>query len=370
VALPSLRRDLKVADGIGTRPAAPPPIASAQAYVGVLAEAFRCAVDKGGPPVERDYAVAGHSLRLRFANAALVPRLTPALAHLSTTHRPPTLEVYLFDSASTGVPLPFPSPEVRAVFEAGEVWLYDDGPRHILFDAGFQTLTMLDEERRLGVFWTPDAMRLSYHETSFPLRQLWRWWLRPHRLQLAHAGAVANERGAVLIAGPSGAGKSTCALACLFSPLDYLGDDFVVLDPEPAPQVHSLYCSAKLQPDNLARLPALHASVTNRERLGDEKALFFVDVCFPQKLRRSAPVRAILFPHVVGTGPTTLEPLSPATALRLLAVSTIFLLHGAGGPDLDALARLLRLRPCYRLVLGAEIADIPVAILGFLESAA
>jgi len=73
---------LKDGGGIGSHcaSAVPPPIASAQAYIEVVAGAFRRAVDGARPPVERDYAVAGHHLRLRFANDALVGRVTPALA--------------------------------------------------------------------------------------------------------------------------------------------------------------------------------------------------------------------------------------------------------------------------------------------------
>ena len=56
---------------------------------------------------ERSLAVAGRRIRLRFAGAALLEVLLPALAHLETAPAPePDLEVLLWDSRSTKVGLP------------------------------------------------------------------------------------------------------------------------------------------------------------------------------------------------------------------------------------------------------------------------
>lgn len=339
----------------------------ARAYFDEIAEVVSAARDRAGT-VERCYDVGAGLVRLRFAGDALVPRLTAALEHLAAAGGGAVLTVDLFDSASSGTTLPFPSASVRQAFDAGEVWIYRDDSRRILFEPAFRTLTMLDAERRRAFFWTDDARRLSYHETSFPLRSLWHWWLRRQGMQLAHAAAVANGRGAAVVAGPSGAGKSTTALACLSSPLQYLGDDFVILRNGPDPVVRSLYCSAKLHRNHARRFDLPDGAITNADRADEEKALLFVNRCAPERIRIEAPVAAVLFPQVEPAGTTRVEPLAPGEALRMLAVSTIFLLHDADASDFAHLAAILRARPCFRLVLGSEIARIPVVVGELLES--
>ena len=127
-------------------------------------------------------------------------------------------------------------------------------------------------------------------------------------------------------------------LACLDSPLNYLGDDFILMRANPEPCVFSLYCSAKLHADHWRRFPHLQNMASNASRLESEKALLFIDRTFVEKIRLSSPPRAILLPHVVGTGKTRAYMIPSARALQQLAVSTIFLLHGAGKAEFEALA--------------------------------
>lgn len=347
---------------------AAPTIENAAAYFDTLASTFTRAAEKSGSTVRETVSPAGHAARLHFAGQALAPRILPALAHLTNDKQQPELLIYLFDSVSTQTPFVYPSAEVQSAFQAKEMWLYADATRHILLDPHANTLTMLDREQRRGYFWTEDAERLIYHETSFPLRLLWHWWLQPYGLQLTHAGAVANKNGAVIIAGASGAGKSTVALACLDSSLLYLGDDFILTHADPAPRVHSLYCSAKLHPHHWQRFPHLAQQAKNGERLNVEKVLLFVNESFADKIQLNAPARALLIPRVVGTGSTRIKPVSNASALREMAVSTLFLLFGSGAPEFELLAQFTQQLPCFCIELGDDLTEIPQVIGELLET--
>lgn len=338
-----------------------------RAYFDEAAETFVKGARAAGGRGERTVSPAGHAARLNFAGEGLVPCVMPALAHLETHSNPASLEVFLFDSATTGTPLRFAEPGAQDFSPAEEGWMYAEEGRHILWNPFFKTLTMLDAERGAGYFWTEDANAFSYHEASFPLRSLWQWWLQPKGFQPAHAAAVANERGAAVIVGASGAGKSTVALACLDSPLEYLGDDFVLTRAEPEPRVFSLYCSAKLHPQHWRRFPHLRHTVQNADRLDSEKALLFVNEHFKDKIRLEAQARVMLLPRVVGRGTTRVREISAAKLLRELAVSTIFLLHGSGKREFEALARFAGQLPCYELELGEDLAEIPRVIQEVLE---
>ncbi len=339
---------------------------TARAYVNEIAATFASAARRAGGIRERFLSIATHTARLHFAGDALLPQIMPALAHLETSNSPAPLLLLLFDSATTRTPLQLPTPQEFSAAEEG--WLYADEEYHILWNPFFKTLTLLDAARGEGIFWAEDANAFSYHEASFPLRNLWQWWLKPRGLQLAHAAAVANARGAAVIVGTSGAGKSTVALACLESALNYLGDDFVLLRAEPEPRVFSLYNSAKLHAHHWRRFPHLQNAVSNAARLDSEKALMFLHKHFPAKIQLDAPARAMFLPRVVGTGDTRARKISAARVLRELAVSTIFLLHGAGKNEFDALANFARQLPCYELELGADLGKIPRVIQDVLET--
>ena len=214
----------------------------------------------------------------------------------------------------------------------------------------------------------PDAGSVPYYETGAPLRVIFQWWLGRRRCQLAHAAAVGLGTGAVLLAGKGGSGKSTAALACLLAGLDYLGDDYVLLSDEPEPYVHGLYSTAKLNADNVSRLPALASRVKNADRLGREKALFFMQEHFPQQIRVGMPLRAILLPRVTGERQTRLERTSAAAALAALGTSTVFQLAGAGQEAFEILAGVVAALPCYVLLAGTEIDAIPKVISDLLSS--
>ncbi len=353
------------------------------------------------PGHERTYRVGSHVLRLRFANDRLTARLTPALEHLaspdnamSTTPAPSTslpradtsvpvtastvsatdtsvsaLTVCVWDSASTGVPLPPPPWPLQADATQGDL----RGQSTLRFQADFQftpadagVLSILDREQALGMYWLSDERHLPDYETAAPLRNLLHWGLAKVSYQFVHAGAVGRAEGGVLLIGKGGSGKSTIALACLEAGLFYLADDYCLLNASPAPEALSLYNSAKVRPDGLLRFPQLARRVDARDRVGVEKAIFFLQRHFPERLILRFPLQAILIPRLTGLAGTTLTPASPAEALRALAPSTLFPLTGTGPAAFQRLASLIRPVPCYYLEAGTDVRRIPGIIAALL----
>jgi hypothetical protein len=170
----------------------------------------------------------------------------------------------------------------------------------------------------------------------------------------------------VLLVGRGGSGKSTTAAACLGSALRYAADDYCALRLSPTPFVDSLYSSGKVNAPDVARFPHLEPALSNRDRLGHEKALYFLAGLAPEALSAGFPLRAILLPRVAGGSETRATPVAPAAGLRALAPSTIFQTPGAGEPDFRRLSALVTQVPCFDLALGTELAAIPDVILGVL----
>jgi hypothetical protein len=131
-------------------------------------EAFLEAEQQAGGSVEYDYQIGGHTVRLRFAGEALIPRITRAFAHLAAPLTPtPDLVVCLWDSASTGRRLPLlVSSLVRLV---KITWLKDRGIRGELLEYNSSRirtalhghdnniLSLLDLTQPLAVYWVADA---------------------------------------------------------------------------------------------------------------------------------------------------------------------------------------------------------------------
>ena len=337
-------------------------------------QAFQRAEQAAGGSLDRFYNIGGYTIRLRFAGPALVPRITPALEHLTTKpSSSPMLTVCLWDSASTGTQMP-PPPWTADTYTAhGEVYSFDEGRVHyhddriqMYFYMGDNVL-MIDTKSALAIFWICDARQLPYYESGAPLRTLLHWRLSNQGRQFVHAAAVGTAEGGVLLAGKGGSGKSTSVLACLDSPLVYASDDYCLLATEPAPYVYSLYSSAKLDADNIHRFPHLAFAISNADRLDTEKALLFLHEHCPKKIVTGFPIRALLLPRVTCRSETTLTPASPITGLQALAPSTLFQLPGAGHSAFQIMSKFVKQVPCYHLELGTDLAQIPEVILGLLS---
>jgi hypothetical protein len=333
-------------------------------YFQSVYELFKSSQQVTGP-VERSYRIGGYLIRLSFSGEALLS-LTRALEHLAVEdHSTPDLTICLWDSESTGqrmTPRPW---QERDFLARGVIQGYNTERIYTAFQHGSAAVSVLDKERNLAVFWAPDP-RLPYWEHGSPLRTILHWWLLSQGLQLVHAAAVGNSTGGVLIGGKGGTGKSTTALACLESNLAYVGDDYTLLGLDSGPVVHSLYNSAKLNSDQVQRLPALLPKIANTERLTEEKALLFVKEHYPSKVATRLPVRAILLPRVTGLAETRLKRVSVAMALAALAPSTIFQLPRAGNEAFKFLATFARQLPCFSLEVGTNLSTIPPVIEGLL----
>jgi len=330
---------------------------SAAQYLERLEQAFHAATRRLGV-VERAYDVAGRRVRLRFAGDALVPFLTPALAHLRASGRAaPALTVYVWDG------LPPPGCPWTPDGRFGEARTVVDNWQGVEFVAfpHAEEIDALDRRRGLGFHCRATA---GPH-ASLPLVTILDWWLAERDLHCIHAAAVGLESGGVLLAGRGGSGKSTTALACLRSPLRYVADDYCVLSVAGAPHAHALYSSAKLARSQLDRLaPGAQSEPC------DDKEVVFLAGAFRAKLLAGFPIRAVLAPRITGRARTTVADVSPGEAMRALAPSSLFQLGGARQRRLAAIARLVRTVPCYRLDLGTDLDAIPDVICDLLSRAA
>jgi hypothetical protein len=314
-----------------------------------------------------DYVIAGRRARVEFAGGAMYDRLAGAFAHLlATPSGEADLHVCIWDAASTGVPDP-PMPGVEVEDAGGApIQFFEDGDVRAI--VRWDTLSVYDRAERRAWFWAPDPELMVSWDWASPLRQILHWWLGDIGLVQVHGGAVGLDDGGVLVVGRGGSGKSTTTLTCLGSKLHYAGDDFVGVQVDPEPFVHSLYSSGKLEPVHLERFPELAPWVANDVRGPEDKAVVYAHRQPDSTATTGFPLRAILVPMITGRVDTACRATSPAHALGALAPSTIFQLHPPHPDALRLMGELARSVPCFSLELGTDLKQIPGTIDALLRS--
>jgi hypothetical protein len=352
--------------GIGRSASAPGGYSAATVFFTAVKREFERAGAAGGL-CDRHYRIAGHRIRLRFAGPVLSSLITPAFAHLEVEpDAEPALTICLGDGVSSGIHMP-PDPDAmrREDFQVS-LWRLRDGRSEIISQLSDGNCHILNTLENLAFYWIDDPNSLFPNETCSPLLLIIHWWMSAHGRHLAHAGAVGSGGRGVLLVGKGGAGKSTVALACLDAGMDYLGDDYCLIENGTVPYAHGLYGSGKLNPEDVALFPRLRPALGNPGKLNGGKAVYFFHRHFRRQMAKGFHVRAIFIPRLQGGGKTNLKRTSGADAFLALAPSTVVQLPGNKERLFHHLGSFVKKVPSYFLEMGPDRAGIAGTIAGFL----
>lgn len=331
-------------------------------------QVYKAAEESTGESLRLYYNIAGHKIEICTPNTALHPYFNPSLEHLnSNSNAQPSLTIYAWDSASTGVLMPSP-PWTQTEFNArGEVDGFYDENIFLSFHLESRSLYLLDTARNIALFWMRDANEYPPHLQAVPFRPIFHWWMRENGLLFIHAAAAGMDGKAALIVGKGGSGKSSSALACITAGLQYLGDDHVLIEAKPGPQVYSIYSAARMD-TYLLRILNEKSSDYQNIHLGEEdKAIVFLNQLYPNRLPQVLSLKTVLVPRIIEEKNSSINPISPMNAIKALAPSTIFMLPGAGKHDLELIAKTVAQVPCYSLNIGLNLWDVPEIIHGILS---
>jgi len=206
----------------------------------------------------RHFEIAGRAVQFQFCGNRWSKEMTGALAHLERpgpSHLPDGLTIAMWDGSV--------EPRnhlLRAYLFTLTNWWFDyTGPRGELLDIHSErmaatynpptgTLNVVDLDRGMAFYWKRDASPMPYYESCYPFRTILHSWMRGAQRYFVHGAAVGYAEGGVVISGKSGSGKSTSALACLGSPLKFLGDENCLVNANSSGgfDVHGVYCTAKV----------------------------------------------------------------------------------------------------------------------------
>lgn len=298
----------------------------------------------GGRPVHAE--VVGERTRELMSAFDHLPRVDFATE--------PELRIRFWDQSSTGVEDPTPS---RAMSDGGG-YHYSADERH---------LTQLQPSISLSFRRDPARLVAAVNDTdSFPVRQKAKPFSRPLALWLndsgchfVHAGLVAHQGRGVLLVGAGGAGKSNTALACLDHGLQFLADDYCILDGRIG---HSIYASALLARTDLARYATARTTAVEPVPADDPKTGLFLAATERASLRSSVPISAIGVCRVASGPDTHVVEGGRASALLGLAPDSVLLLSTRRRGSFAALSELVEHTRCFELRLGRRTAGIADAV--------
>jgi len=294
--------------------------------------------------------IAGRTVMLQFANEHLALAFGPTFRHLEAEATGgEDLRIRVWDRSFSALPepmLPLPESNTGSTHFAGVV--------QCIVDQATGRIEAYHPARRCGLLYLPDLSQLDPGYAAAPFRALLHWWAIDHGWLLLHAGCVATDEGAALLVGRGGSGKSTTVLGCISSAFRLLGDDYCLYQPGEPGRVHSLFGSSKIDSRAIALMPSLGSAFAGAPIDPRGKRIIQVRDHFPDSWRIEAPLRAIIIPQIGSGRGCTAERADPADALRALAPSTIFQLAGGRALAFEQMARLVRMLPCWRLVVGPD----------------
>jgi hypothetical protein len=339
------------------------------------------AFDKAYAAAERaelSLSMSGVPTRLRIAGGALGSRVMRPLRHLALDQpKRPRLQIDLWDETETGIACQSCAPD-DSIDMWGE-WKCSPDGRYVIHHRR-TAFEMYDRQEQRIVGWSVGPLHVSHHERGRPLLRVLMQWHRDNGLNLIHGGLVSSDGFGVLFVGKSGAGKSTTSLMCTLDGMDFLSEDFLALgrNTDGSHTGYSIFASAKLHPEHLARFPRLRDIALAPEHGDDDKSLLFLEDVPGVRVANEVRIGAVVAPRV-GDAPTCrASQISRREALLHLAPSTLVLMncYGLGLrrgevvlKNLDDFGKLLDACPCYRLELGRDINSVAPAVRGIIDQA-
>ena len=231
-------------------------------------------------------------IRFHFPNQVLLQYFFPPLSHLLVEEKPADFDIFCF---------------LAPLDVTG--WLAEnrlDSKPHKTFRAGSvrycsqeNGLFWMDETTRTG-FFIGNGMDAFEPYRSKPFSRLVCWFFENQGMLWCHGASVGNENGGVLLPGVGGAGKSTTVGAALLGGLQFLGDDYLLIEPE-SRMVHGMYSSLMLADDSGRLLrPFPNAGSLSPQFLGNkDKWCHYLYPAFQYQLSGRLPLRAILIPQII-----------------------------------------------------------------------
>ena len=250
-----------------------------------------------------------------------------------------------------------------------ECTIYQDQNR-LIADFHEQGLLWIDDEgmKAEGYLIKPEAMhpdiRVSF--VHFTVTEL----LKRKDVYSLHATALEKNGRGVLIPGYSGRGKTTSFISLLRSGYRCLSDDhpFFRVNGKSL-EILPFPLRVDVTEPTITFFPELREASDGVLQQGVYKRFFDVEDLYPGGTGESCEPAILVFPQVIDSAKSHLEPLSKSRALEeILPHGMLVYDPEVARREFQALSKLIQQVDCYRLHFGRDVLDLPRLITPLLET--
>ncbi|MBN1623156.1 MAG: hypothetical protein JXN10_05950 [Clostridia bacterium] len=232
-------------------------------------------------------------------------------------------------------------------------WIYQCEGCNMILSLQYGYLkARFDLKKTSFICFDPD-IGLPADYISHPFFTELHWWAQRRKMLLVHSASVGIDGKGVLISAPSGKGKSTLALACMLKGMDYVSDDYLLLNTEGSATARPIYSTGYLTSDSLELLPVLkqHIIVKNSER-----GKYLIDLTpFESQFVSALPLKAIVFPELCGNSFPSIVPTAPGIAIVQMVSAAANQKRAERNPEfLRTLLNQVKGLPSYKIYLTRD----------------
>ena len=309
--------------------------------------------------LSHDFLFGKFPVRVIYPADSDFKELSNALNHLKSNElEGEILTIFCIDCSVKGFSLPFVPWSERFKVYGKEIPYYRKGGMFLSRSPESEVLSFLDQGNKIAIYWTADYKTLADYEKAAPFRTLLQWWFELKGCEMVHSAAVGVEGVCALLSGGGGSGKSTTSVNCLYSGMNFLGDDYVLICKNGKYKVSSIYNSAKLDEKSLSILqePNLLPDARNINNKG--KKVVFFNQYMRHRLKKTMELACIIIPVISGSLKTEVKKIPPSECFKALAPSTVFQHVNEKKQLIKFLFELANSVPCYKAFLGTDYQEI------------
>jgi hypothetical protein len=123
--------------------------------------------------------------------------------------------------------------------------------------------------------------------------------------------------------------------------------------------IHSLYCLAKLEPQQLEIFPKLKPFIVSGRQVIGKKVLLRLFEAMEKNICPSYPLKIAIIPKVTSRDSSSFNVTSQVEALLAIAPSTLLQSSAGADKDFAVLKDIVSKTTAYRLQLGRDSSSIP-----------
>ena len=254
--------------------------------------------------------VAGQVIEQRFVSEEHANTVKPFFAGTITEEKEPDAVFYFWtDNVNDYLP--------KGTENVDAVWRSRDDTGYLRITPDYE-VTGIDYQRNIFYYCRhPDSGSESILY-GHAMVVIFGQWARQNGMLLLHSACVGCGGKGIMLSARGGGGKSTLAVSCLLDGMDFVSDDYILVNQEGPLRAMPLYRTVSLNQDMEALLkPGLPVIRIDRSR--NDKLMMDAS---SYEFRDSLPVSAIVYPNLTDDEFPSIGPASRGSVLVKIIDST------------------------------------------------